>query len=296
MLRRPAWVPLVFLSCLAVGACKPETPVFPIARVLLGAGADAIAPGDGMGVQEAQAELGLLTRAVSESLGGGKKRPEQIARGFADALFGQLGFRREIESTFPRHHLLASVLTHRRGSCVGLVSVYLAVAERLGVPINAELVPGHLHLRLGGPDPVYIETLRGGEVVADAFYRDKYIGTRQLGPAYRRPLTTQELLAVVRFNLGNHHREQGDPERAEAEYRAAAEAFPVFAEAHASLGLVLHARGDLAGARAAYAAAARVDAWLPGLAQSLEALDAEAIDPPSMDPAPAATRASPALP
>lgn len=243
-----------------------------MAQALLQAAPAALDRGDGLTEAVAQAEIDLLARRVGRVLQ--DRSPAAVARGFAQVLFQELGFRREIEATDPRYHLLPSVLTHRRGSCVGLVSVYLVVAERLGIPMAAELVPGHLHLRLAGSPPLLIETLRRGEVVDQRFYQEKYIGSRRLGPAYRRPLTAQELVAVIRFNLGNHHRDRGQAARAEADYLAAAEAFPAFAEARASLGLVQHARGDVDAARRAYQAAARVDAWLPGLAENLAALDA----------------------
>ena len=58
---------------------------------------------------------------------------------------------------------------------------------------------------------------------------------------------------------------------------------------------LLEQDGAVAGARAAYGAAARMDAWLPGLAENLRALDGEAVVPASSEASPAAS-APPAAP
>jgi tetratricopeptide (TPR) repeat protein len=115
--------------------------------------------------------------------------------------------------------------------------------------------------------------LRGGEAMPESWYRTKYGVPDDTCPAYLRPLTPAEVLAVVRFNLGNHHREADDLARASDAYRRATQDFPGFPEAHASLGLTLHLQGQLSDARRAYQEARRLCPKLPGLDRNLAALD-----------------------
>ena len=89
------------------------------------------------------------------------------------------------------------------------------------------------------------------------------------------PLTPAEVLAVVRFNLGNDHRGPVPCPRPPAAYGRAAADFPGFAEAHASLGLSLQLLGRLSEARLAYQTARQLHPTLPGLDRNLAALEAQ---------------------
>jgi regulator of sirC expression with transglutaminase-like and TPR domain len=168
------------------------------------------------------------------------------------------------------------VIAARRGGCVGLATLYLAAAERWGLPAHGVLVPGHLFVRAAGPKGQLrgVELLRRGEAMPEAWYRARY-GLPAAGPpprAYLRALTADEVLAVVRFNLANELREAGALRRAAASYARAAASFPDFAEAHASLGLSLQLLGEAEAAAAAYDGAMRVHPGLPGLAENVAAL------------------------
>ncbi|HEY0709137.1 MAG TPA: transglutaminase family protein, partial [Polyangia bacterium] len=228
-------------------------------------------------------ELALLARRVAgardkaraesgETTAGGAADAQALAR----AIFEESAFVREVDSTELRHVLLPDVLASRKGSCVGLGTLYLALGEKLGIPLEGVVVPGHFFVRARTPtgDVRNLELLRQGEVMPDSFYRDKYL-TNRAAPAFFRPLTTREIAAVVRFNVGNELRRANRLTEAARFYRRAAEDFPQWGEAHASLGLVLQLAGDRAGARAAYAAAAKAEPNLPGLQQNLELLEDE---------------------
>ena len=56
---------------------------------------------------------------------------------------GELGFARDIDSAATRFFQLSSVISERRGSCLGLGALYLAIGERMGVPLDGILLPGH---------------------------------------------------------------------------------------------------------------------------------------------------------
>jgi regulator of sirC expression with transglutaminase-like and TPR domain len=190
-------------------------------------------------------------------------------------MFGELGYEREIESRDLRFVRLPSVIAQRRGSCVGLGALYLALGERLGVELDGVMVPGHFFVRGRAPAPRNVELLRRGEAMPDAWYRGKYGPWPAAATDYLRPLTVSEVVAVHWFNAGNDWRAARDLPRAASAYARAAAEFPSFAEAKASLGAVRQLQGSLGEAEAAYEDAARARADLPGLAENLAVLKRE---------------------
>jgi regulator of sirC expression with transglutaminase-like and TPR domain len=271
-------------ACMTVACVEKPQPLGPIARVLIEVAAEASGP---INEAEVRRELGLLERRVIEAR---KKARAEIgddtvggpadASALARALYDESAFVREVTSTDLRHVLLPDVLASRKGSCVGLGTLYLALGERLGIPLEGVVVPGHFFVRArtAGGEVRNLETLRQGEVMPDSFYRDKYDLPNRAAPAFSRPLSAREIAGVVRFNVGNERRRANRLTEAARLYRRAAEDFPQFGEAHASLGLVLQLQGDRAGARVAYEAAAKVEPNLPGLARNVELLEGEAAD------------------
>jgi regulator of sirC expression with transglutaminase-like and TPR domain len=278
----------IALVVMLVLACRAQT----VAEGELARGLRAVAAEGGeteARLREAEDELGRLARKVEAAARAGASPVAALNA----TVFDELGFAREVDRLTAAHTLLPPVLRARRGSCVGLGTLYLAVAQRLGWRAHGVLVPGHFFVRVdeGGRDgPRSVELLRSGEPMPEAWYRQKYLsgaGTpaAALPAAYLRALTTPEVLAVVRFNLANHQREAGALAAAERGYRQAARDFPTFPEAHASLGLTLHLLRRLPEARQAYQAARRLDPALPGLARNLEALDQDLAAGPA-SPAP----------
>jgi len=216
----------------------------------------------------------LATRVSATRPGARAGGVDAIAR----VLFDQAGFEREVERTDPEFLLLPSVVAGRRGGCVGLGALVLAIGETLGIPIAGVMVPGHFFVRELGPGAHNVELLRRGETMPDAWYVGKYGPWAPSASAYLRPLELPEVIAVHWFNIGNLHRIAGDLPGAAAAYRQAVEDFPTFAEAAASLGAVLQLRGDLQGAILSYDAAARARPDLPGLAHNLSVLELAILD------------------
>ena len=108
----------------------------------------------------------------------------------------------------------------------------------------------------------------------DEWYKKKY-GPWPERSAYFRPVTVSELGAIHWYNRGNDLRPAGDLGGAEQAYAQAAQEFPGFAEAHASLGAAQQRRGAFAEAEASYRAAAHAWPDLPGLARNLELLQTQ---------------------
>jgi tetratricopeptide (TPR) repeat protein len=187
-------------------------------------------------------------------------------------IFDELGFEREIVSDDPRFFQLSSVIAARRGSCLGLSALVLALGERLGIPLDGVLLPGHFFVRTRAPHIRNVELLRRGEAMPDSWYRAKYGPWPEQSEEYFRPITVSELGAVHWYNAGNYNRRMGDNLAAEKDYSRAVADFPGFAEAHASLGALRHLRGALVDAEASYREAARAHADLPGLGRNMALL------------------------
>ena len=220
------------------------------------------------------AKLAFVTDRVRAALHDKPSQPQGAI--INRVIFDTLGFVREVDDQDPRFMLLTSVLNTRRGSCLGLGSLYLALGESLGLDIRGVLVPGHFFVRTVDPRGAHnIELLRRGEQMPDAWYREKYAVPAVGTTAYLRGLSRDEVLGVIQYNLGNHARIGGQLTEARTAYARACAAFPGFAEAHASLGLVHHLLGDSAAARQQYEAARRANPALSGLDHNLELLDAE---------------------
>jgi regulator of sirC expression with transglutaminase-like and TPR domain len=264
--------PALLLALLPLPGCRRPEPASPALGALLEVALESGA----LSAETARVtrdELARLVEAAQPAL----RRGERPAEVFRRLLFDGGRFQREIDRQQPRFMLLPGVVRERRGTCVGLGSLYLALAEAAGVPAHGVLVPGHFFVRVrdgGGPGLANVELLRQGEPMPDSWYRTRYRVPAGV-PAYLRPLSIAEVTAVLRFNLANELRERGRPEEALARYRRAAADFPTFAEAHASIGLVQHMLGRLEEAQRAYRTARALQPELPGLSRNLGLLEDE---------------------
>lgn len=262
------------LLAAATCACDPKATPRPFSESAL-AVARAAAPLDAAAERSYWRELERLTTLARETI---NARGVALAAGLSALIFEQRGFVREVEDTDLRFVLLPGVLRERRGSCVGLGSLYLALAEALGAPAHGVLRPGHFHVRLeqGGPH-INVEPLRRGEVMPDAWYERRFPTRSATAREYGRPLTRAETLGVIEYNVGNQRRRERRLEAARSAYARAVQQFPAFAEAHASLGSALHLLGYVDEARASYEAAQRLDPQLTNLELNLSLLERERV-------------------
>lgn len=168
--------------------------------------------------------------------------------------------------------LLPIVLGNRKGNCLGLASLYLMLAQALNLPIRGILVPGHLFLRYQeGNLSRNIELLAQGIERSDQFYREHF-GAPSTVESYLRPLTEDEFVALLHYNLANEFRDNGHYEQARTKYVEVVQAFGQFAQAHANLGLTYHLQGNHIMALQAYKRALYLDHQLPGLAKNVAVL------------------------
>ncbi len=257
----------VGMAALGCSRSATERPPGPVTSSLFALAAEFGADPDA--TTRAFAGLQDIARRVEDRH---RRSHADVADDINAVVFGELGFERQVDSADVRFFQLSSVIADRRGSCLGLGALYLAIAERDGIPLDGILLPGHFFVRTRAPDHHNVELLRRGEAMPDDWYRKKYGPWPEAGSAYFRPVTVTELVAIHWYNRGNDLRASGDLAAAERSYTRAAREFPNFAEAHASLGAVQQLRGAFAEAGASYAEAARAWPDLPGLAGNVELL------------------------
>lgn len=263
-----AWATLVIVADGCAG--RATAPPGPVASAMVAMAADLGAtPSD---VADAWREVEVIAGRVAahHRRTGGDWIDDLNA-----VVFDELGYEREIESGDVRFFRLSSVVSGRRGSCVGLGALYLVIAERLGIGLDGVMVPGHFFVRSRAGGGRNVELLRRGEAMPESWYRAKYGPWPADAAEYLRPLTVTEVEAVHWFNAGNHLRAARDLNGAAVAYARAVADFPTFAEAHASLGAVRQLEGALDAAEAAYSDAARARADLPGLDHNIALLKRE---------------------
>ena len=261
-------LPALLSLFLASGAETSRAPFTGALLDITGEAAEGTAP-------PAAETLGKL-RDVAELVRGEMKRGSSRAVALNHVVFESLGFVREVDDRDLRFVFLPSVLAARRGSCVGLGTLYIALGELLGFRVEGVLVPGHFFVRVDeGGRFRNVELLRRGEEMPDAWYTKRFGVPAGSSGEYLRALSPREVLGVVEYDVGNERRAAARFSEARRAYRLATSLFPALSEAHASLGATLQVLGDLDAAQASYAAALGVNPALPGVAANLELLHDE---------------------
>lgn len=189
-------------------------------------------------------------------------------------LFDSLGIVPDLDGGGLAGSVPSLVLARRKGTCVGLVLLYLALGRSLGMPMAPVFLPGHVFVRYrpAGGGARGIETLRRGIARSDSFYRETFaLGKR---PWYSlADAAPEQALAALVFNLANAHLAAGDPGAAEAEYRLTEEALPGFPEALGCRGVCFLLEGRTDSARARFTAALAGDSLSAPALRNLEILD-----------------------
>lgn len=160
-------------------------------------------------------------------------------------LFDSLRIEPLTDDTTLASSLPSRVLADRRGSCLGLVLLALALGESAELPLSPVFLPGHILVRWKGRN---IETLRRGLARSDSFYRETFDLAQR--PWYSlADAQPDHALAALVFNLANHHRAQGRLEAALEEYRLVLDRLPGYPEALGNQGAALLLSGQREAAR-----------------------------------------------
>jgi Flp pilus assembly protein TadD len=161
------------------------------------------------------------------------------------------------------------------GNCLGSSLLYLAVAERAGLPLRGVSAPEHFFVRFDdGITRVNIEPTRGGRSVPDDGYRrEKCVSDEAFDAGiYLRSESKRQVLANLLANRAGYRALGGRLERALRDAEAALAVKPYWPQAHVNRGLALELSGRLDEAGAEYRRALELDPHCAGALNNLAAL------------------------
>jgi len=181
--------------------------------------------------------------------------PGEVFSALGQHFFGPGGFSSSSNLSGPEGVSVVAVLDSRRGTCVGLAIVYLALAQRLGLEAHAVATPVHLFIRVRLGDAVRnVELTESGREIEDDAYRRRY-KTDETGIAsgvFMRELSNSELIAHLLSNQAVALSRQGSLNDALARYDAALALAPQLVAAWYNRGLDLMNAGRLQEALASF--------------------------------------------
>jgi len=166
-----------------------------------------------------------------------------------DYLFKELGYTAVKDAKDPNDLFLHSVMDRRKGYCLSLSTLYLALGERLGLPLYGVVVPGHFFVRYDSRSIRFnIECTAGGAQQNDSHYIKKFRVPEHHDRLYMENLTKKQTLGCLFNNFGVVYLETGRPKFALLALDLAARINPKLSEARSNLSIVLHEQGENEGA------------------------------------------------
>lgn len=207
--------------------------------------------------ERVQREIDRLAAGLRKSLGE-ERDPRRVVSTLNRFLFVEEGFRYDPVAGDPENYFLDRVLERRRGNCLGMTMLYLALAEKLALPLRAAYVPSHCFPRYeDGTIRINIECADGGSERSDATYaRDFRISG---GRPYLRSLGKKEMIGVYLKSLGAAYSRRGLDEQALWLYGAASEFYPGLPDVYFNAGVSHHKAGRIDEAIAEYRRALALD-------------------------------------
>ena len=153
-------------------------------------------------------------------------------------LFEELGFAPISEADDPNDLFLHSVLDRKRGYCLSLSVLYLAIGERIGMPLYGVVVPGHFFVRYdSGQVRFNIETTSKGAAASDEHYMRKFkVPEQENSSIYMKNLSKIQTLGCFFNNLGMVYDGIGNLNKALLALERAVQINPTLSEARANLG------------------------------------------------------------
>ncbi|MBI5906415.1 MAG: tetratricopeptide repeat protein [Deltaproteobacteria bacterium] len=202
-------------------------------------------------------ELARLENRLREELRG-LSSEEPVVEAFRRVLLVEEGFTYDKSPGEPENYLLETVVSRKKGNCLGLSMLYLALAERLGVPFRGVYVPSHCFVRLEGTAARRnVEFSDGGANWDDERYRREFRVAP--GRPYLVSLSGDGMLGVFLKSLGAGYSRRGREADALRIYDEAARRYPGLPDVHYNAGVSLHKLGRLDEAAARYRLAIALD-------------------------------------
>jgi regulator of sirC expression with transglutaminase-like and TPR domain len=187
--------------------------------------------------------------------------PEEIISAMNETLLRERCAPGGLETSFERFDL-ATLLEGGRGNCLAASVLYLAVAWRLGLPLEGVEAPGHYFVRFVRPRrSINVELTQWGESFADSHYRRwlRISPAAEAAGVHLKGDGPRETIAVILANRSAVRSAQGRFKEAAADARRALELRPRLPQAMVNLGRALEGAGELPEARSWYSKAADLD-------------------------------------
>lgn len=180
---------------------------------------------------------GRLEEMVSALKGRiGKKDPKEAVATIGEYLFGELGF--QYEEGLEKGSFLSFVLREKKGNSLGIATLYLALAESLGLPLFGVYVPEHVLVRYDdGKTAFLIEPGDRGKPYSEKFYRENFPIPEGNG-FYLRNLGKKEVIGLILHERGVFYTGRGRTDEAMSDYNRVLQLDPDLAEGYNSRGLL----------------------------------------------------------
>jgi tetratricopeptide (TPR) repeat protein len=197
-----------------------------------------------------------------------RKDPRRLVAALNRFLYEDEGFTYDPAPGDIDNYLPDRVLARKRGNCLGLTVLSLALAERLGLPLKGVYAPSHCFLRYeDGETRINIETAEKGAEWTDTRYARAFGVTE--GRPYLRSLAETEMVGVYLKSLGAARSRLGRDDEALALYGCASHCAPGLPDVPYNAGVSCQKMGKLDEAIAFYRKALSLD---PALAPARDNL------------------------
>jgi tetratricopeptide (TPR) repeat protein len=129
--------------------------------------------------------------------------PYLIVKELNDCYFKKMGIIIENKNSTMQNTIPNLVFQSKRGSVVGGVMLMLLVAEEADIPLFAMVIRDHFFVRFdNGKIHLNIELLQTGAMLPDSWYTSKYAQADDSSATFKK-LSNNELVGVLRYELGN---------------------------------------------------------------------------------------------
>ncbi|MCJ7728327.1 MAG: tetratricopeptide repeat protein [Sedimentisphaerales bacterium] len=208
-----------------------------------------------------QQQLDDIALEIRSRLKGDPAKPTVAAIPVINAyLFDELKFRTVDKADDPEDLFLHSVMDRRQGYCLSLSILYLAIGERLGLPLYGVVVPGHFFVRYDdGQLRFNIETTSKGGTASDDDYIKKFNVPRDNSTIYMTNLDKLQTIGCFCNNLGNVYNDVGNIDQAMAALQCAVYINPSLGESRMNLGNIYLKKDRVDDAIAEYQAAVKIN-------------------------------------
>jgi regulator of sirC expression with transglutaminase-like and TPR domain len=120
------------------------------------------------------------------------------------------------EGTHIPDKLLANYIRTRKGNCVSMPFLYIAIAQKLDLTVRAALAPSHVFAKLRDDKGVWhnIEATSGGYTRREILYRQDHPMTDDAlaNGVYMRPLSKRETIVAMAHVVAEFYSEKNNPE------------------------------------------------------------------------------------